>query len=464
MVTIKLGKKKIKVFNLLVLIIISFGIIYALASLIFMIFSSKLSYKYNVNYDNYKVSTLVTFKNKWSSCYVTEKIKETSDYNIISKSYANDLLNDGYKINGKNTYKRVFKIKGSCKQVMNYYKDVHDPKYSLFTLNGSNNEVIEYGNNYVDPYVKGKINGKDSKDVEIRSNYNGNKIGSYVISYSLKIDKYYTKRLYRLINVVDTVKPELVLSGKSTITLDYGQKYSEPGFSATDNYDGEITNNVKVNNKVNETKPGVYKITYSVSDLSKNKVSAHRTVIINKKNSAVSKIRPDIIQKDGITYVNGIIIVNKEYSLPKDYDPKISKKAYKALKKMQNDALALGLDLSLVSGYRSYQTQKELFEKYVEKDGEELANTYSARPGQSEHQTGLAFDIGRVDKSFYDTPEAKWIDQNAHLYGFIVRYPKDKQDVTGYVYEPWHVRYLGTLIATKVWESKLTLEEYLGLK
>ena len=97
-------------------------------------------------------------------------------------------------------------------------------------------------------------------------------------------------------------------------------------------------------------------------------------------------------------------------------------------------------------------------------DGKEVANTYSALPGHSEHQTGLAFDIGSVERSFVDTSEAKWIEENAHLYGFIVRYPKGKSDITGYIYEPWHVRYLGIDIATDVKNSGLTLEEYLGLK
>ena len=100
---------------------------------------------------------------------------------------------------------------------------------------------------------------------------------------------------------------------------------------------------------------------------------------------------------------------------------------------------------------------------YVKKDGEEKAGTYSAKPGHSEHQTGLAFDVGLVDSSFADTESSKWLEQNCHLYGFIIRYPKGKTDITGYIYEPWHVRYLGVSIATKVKESGLTLEEYLGV-
>lgn len=130
---------------------------------------------------------------------------------------------------------------------------------------------------------------------------------------------------------------------------------------------------------------------------------------------------------------------------------------------MQADAKALGLNIPLVSGYRSYETQENLYNKYVKKDGEKKANTYSAKPGESEHQTGLAFDIGSVDRSFANTIEAKWLAENAYLYGFIVRYPKGKTDITGYIYEPWHVRYLGEKKAKDVYLSGLTLEEYLGV-
>ena len=131
---------------------------------------------------------------------------------------------------------------------------------------------------------------------------------------------------------------------------------------------------------------------------------------------------------------------------------------------MQADAKVLNLNIPLVSGYRSYATQEGLYNSYVAKDGEAVANTYSAKPGFSEHQTGLAFDIGSVSRAFEGTAEAKWIEENAHLYGFIVRYPKGKTDITGYIYEPWHVRYLGKEVASKVKQSGLTLEEYLGLK
>lgn len=123
-----------------------------------------------------------------------------------------------------------------------------------------------------------------------------------------------------------------------------------------------------------------------------------------------------------------------------------------------------------MSGYRSYPTQVQLYNRYVARDGKKAADKYSARPGYSEHQTGLTFDVGGVnsDKNLYasfgKTKEGQWIAKNAHKYGFIVRYPKGKEKVTGYQYEPWHLRYLGKGTATKVYQSGKTLEEYVELK
>lgn len=461
MLTIKIGKKILKLFNLFILIIVLFILIYLLSSFIFMLPFFKSSYRYKTKSGNYELVTKTIFNQSSFSCYVTEKVKINADDNLVYKHIYKDMINDGYKDKGNNSYERTNRLKGSCKQIKENYKTVHDSKYLEFSLNGNYNETVEYGDNYTDPYLISKVGGSDVKTVSISSNFNNNKLGSYVISYGLKIDDNYTKRLYRLIKVVDTKPPEIDLTSGDVITLNFKEEFKEPGYIATDNYDGDITDNVKVSGKVNENKPGVYKITYNVSDSSGNKTKTTRKVIV--KESLVSITEPVIEQKKGITYVNGILLVNKEYALPKDYDPKVNKEAYKALEKMQKDAFVLGLDLSLVSGYRSYETQEDLFEKYKEKDGEEIANTYSAKPGHSEHQTGLAFDIGSVDRSFANTTEAKWIEENAHLYGFIVRYPKGKTDVTGYIYEPWHVRYLGVDTATKVKESGLTLEEYLGI-
>ncbi len=189
--------------------------------------------------------------------------------------------------------------------------------------------------------------------------------------------------------------------------------------------------------------------------------------ISNIEKTALIKVNEEEIKienKDGLTYVDGILIANKTYSLPKDYDPKdLSEEVKQAFNKMKEDALNDGIELWIQSGYRSYETQENLYNNYVQMDGIETADTYSARPGHSEHQTGLAMDLNIIDSSFEGTPEAIWIEENSYKYGFIVRYPKGKEYVTGYKYEPWHIRYLGMDIAKKVHDSNKTLEEYLGI-
>ena len=107
--------------------------------------------------------------------------------------------------------------------------------------------------------------------------------------------------------------------------------------------------------------------------------------------------------------------------------------------------------------------QERIYNNYVAIDGIVKADTYSARPGHSEHQTGLAIDVNSIDYTFLNTPECEWLAKNAHKFGFIIRYPKGKEAVTGYSYEPWHIRFLGVDTATAVYNSGLCLEEYLGI-
>ena len=168
--------------------------------------------------------------------------------------------------------------------------------------------------------------------------------------------------------------------------------------------------------------------------------------------------------KNGITYVNGILIANKTYALPKDYDPgKVLDEAMNAFNEMKEAAAKDNIKLWIQSGYRSYKTQEGLYNDYVKQDGKDKADTYSARPGHSEHQSGLAMDLNIIGSAFEGTKEAIWIEKNCYKYGFIVRYPKGKEHITGYKYEPWHIRYLGKENAMKVYNSGKTLEEYLGI-
>ncbi len=170
-----------------------------------------------------------------------------------------------------------------------------------------------------------------------------------------------------------------------------------------------------------------------------------------------------IEQKDGFTYINGVLIVNKTYSIPASYAPgDLTPDCSSAFAKLQNAASQDGISIYSISGYRSYQTQTNLYNRYCARDGQAAADTYSARPGHSEHQTGLAIDVNSLSHTFADTAEGKWLAANAHKFGFIIRYTKDKQSVTGYAYEPWHIRYIGDL-AEDIYNSGLCLEEYFGI-
>ena len=160
-------------------------------------------------------------------------------------------------------------------------------------------------------------------------------------------------------------------------------------------------------------------------------------------------------------YVNGVLLVNKKHALPQNYGG-MDSNAYAALQQLQAGAEAAGYSMPLISGYRSYAYQASLYNSYVAQDGQALADTYSARPGHSEHQSGLAFDIGALDNGYGNTPDGRWLHAHCADYGFIIRYPAGKESMTGYQYEPWHVRYVGKEIASQIMAQGITLEEYLG--
>lgn len=167
---------------------------------------------------------------------------------------------------------------------------------------------------------------------------------------------------------------------------------------------------------------------------------------------------------DGITYVDGVMIVNKSYSVPSSYAPGgLTSETQAAFNKMKAAAAKEGISLWNASGYRSYGYQSTLYWNYVARDGQYAADRYSARPGHSEHQTGLALDINNASGSFTGSKAAKWTAEHCAEYGFILRYPAGKESITGYMYESWHFRYVGTELAKKITDSGLTMEEYYGI-
>ena len=172
------------------------------------------------------------------------------------------------------------------------------------------------------------------------------------------------------------------------------------------------------------------------------------------------------------------ILINKYIYLPDDYVPDnlvevksdfsnstrlLVYEAKEAFEKMATKALEEGYNIRVISAYRSYEYQATLYNNYVEEDGVELADTYSARPGFSEHQTGLVVDVDNIEtnfENFEETDEFTWMNEHAHEYGFILRYPKDKEHITGYSYEAWHYRYVGKKIANFIVNNDITFDEY----
>ena len=166
-----------------------------------------------------------------------------------------------------------------------------------------------------------------------------------------------------------------------------------------------------------------------------------------------------------------LIICNKYHKLKDNYVPdlvsldgygggQMERVAASHFKEMVKAAKNDGVSIYNVSGYRSYNTQKNLYNNYVSRDGVVKADTYSARAGTSEHQTGLATDVNSVSTSFENTNAFKWLEKNSYKYGFILRYPKGKEHITGYMYEPWHYRYVGIDAALVVYQENITYDEY----
>lgn len=215
-----------------------------------------------------------------------------------------------------------------------------------------------------------------------------------------------------------------------------------------------------------------------LSESDSNKSAAATKISVHSRRGESVQV---IVDPDSIP-----VLVNKQNKLPDGYKPKdlveanipyISDNQSSDKRKMRSVASAAieklfaaakhqGISLIGVSAYRSYSAQTALFNYYVRQDGYEAAQAYSALPGTSEHETGLAIDVtgenGKcaAEDCFAGTKEAKWLQKHAADFGFIIRYPKGKEAITGYQYEPWHLRYVGKTIAKKIMHSGITLEEY----
>lgn len=244
---------------------------------------------------------------------------------------------------------------------------------------------------------------------------------------------------------------------------------SETGSKPSDQATTQSTNQTN-SNKNTQSQP---------NPLAEQKAKAALATTVMKNNSGVEEV----------TNMNDVlVVVNKQRNLQSTFAPPdlvepnvpfsfteksprkmMRKEAAKALEELFAQAKAEKIDLLGQSAYRPYSMQKAVFARLTKKYGsEEKANAVSAYPGQSEHQTGLAIDVtskrmgNTLEQTFGDTPEGKWLAANAPKYGFIIRYPKGKESITGYAYEPWHIRYVGKAVAQEITKKGITLEEYLS--
>ncbi len=255
------------------------------------------------------------------------------------------------------------------------------------------------------------------------------------------------------------------------------QKQTDDQQSSNTNESDKDTANNKDSNNDKSSEENSETNTKESEDTSKSDEPAYPTMAetVTKNDGQLTVTNPDSIY----------VVANKERNLPSDFVPKnlvepdvssyapkgdpkrlMVKEAAKALEEMFAGAKEAGYELKAVSGYRSYDRQKAIFAYNAEQRGEEKANQVSAQAGQSEHQTGLTMDLSTpsigssLTEDFGSTPEGKWVANNAYKYGFVVRYLKGKEDITGYQYEPWHVRYVGKEAANDIHEAGLTLEEF----
>lgn len=300
-------------------------------------------------------------------------------------------------------------------------------------------------------------------------------LGNKSIALKLENQYGYPKEYTLEYNVVDTIAPTISNVKEITVQIN-GNLDLWNGIEVTDNSNSTITTSIE--GEYDIATIGNYKITFVAIDAVGNEAKETTTLKV------VAKYVPDLthvyIWEDqvietskgyqieiinNIPYINGILITNKTYSIPPSFGNGITSETASAFKELQAAAAAEGHILYNSSGYRSYDYQKQLYNNYCAKWGQSEADTFSARPGFSEHQTGMAIDLNTIARDFGETPEGQWVAHNIQNYGFILRYPEGKDHITGYIYEPWHIRYVGVELAQELYNDGdwISMEEYFGI-
>ena len=374
---------------------------------------------------------------------------------------------------------------------------------------------VEYGEKLLN--TSGVVRVDDGEIVTKEENVDTSVLGVQEVKIVAKSEDGEEKEFTYKVKVIDKTAP--VITAKEKLTTTQGTKIDLlKNVTVKDNSGEKIKATVEGTYDFN--KVGTYKLNYVAKDSSGNETKKQFSLVVKEKvveekketntstntntntnktsTSTSSGYNPNgtdpslngtktskgytITVKNGITYIDGIMIANKTYALPSSYVPSnthsklngdykeinktgIVKNAYDAYTQMKSAASKAGYSISIASGYRSYGYQDGLYNSYVKKNGKADADLGSARPGHSEHQTGLAFDLNTISNSSDSTKTTKWVLSNCYKYGFILRYPKGKTSETGYKYEWWHLRYVGVDLATKLYNNGnwITLEEYFGI-
>jgi len=391
----------------------------------------------------------------------------------------------------------IFLIAGCDKKIdVEIVDNFEDVKVEL------RDQEVEINNDLLN--TAGIVNVEHGEVLTEEVNVDTSKLGEQEVTIVVKNERDEEKEFSYKVNVIDTTKP--VISAKDKITTTEGTKVNlTKNVTVKDNSKEKLE--VKVEGKYDLNKVGTYKLQYVVKDSSGNETTKDFTLVVKEKvveekkevttsekkttttpkTTTTSGYNPNgtpssfngtktskgytIVVKNGITYIDGIMIANKTYSLPKSYNPGgLTSVTKSAINEMLAAAKKDGLSLYIASGYRSFATQNNLWQKRAKNYGKAFADSGTARGGYSEHQTGLAADIcgegkGCISSDYHNSKGAKWMAANAYKYGLILRYPKGKDGITGYKYESWHFRYVGKDLAKKLYNGGnwITLEEHFGI-
>ena len=369
----------------------------------------------------------------------------------------------------------------------------------VILLSGCNNNVKDKGKEIKEEKkeikYKDKVTIKVGEEIPSIKDYTDSETTDKIVWNNIELDdnKIYHVGIYDgkindvniKLEVIDDIKPTIEVSD---ITINVGDNINLlDKVKVTDNSKDEI--DIKLSD-YNINKAGTYNIDVTATDKGNNTSTKSFKLIVKEKE--IPKVEkqeekevkdipnvPDVdlsgttskgyqvTRVDGVYYINGILIANKTYKLPSTYNPGGLTKAFTtAFNEMKEAAAKDGVSLWVASGFRSYSYQEKLYNGYVKNYGKNSADTFSARAGHSEHQTGLAADLNQINEAFENTKAGIWLSNNCYKYGFILRYPKGKQNITGYIYEPWHFRYIKDVkIAEELYNNNewLSLEEYFGI-